>query len=103
MDLETFFKENNWKMMQLILLQLNPQKINNTLDFVIKVLQKQTPLKKTLRISAIFQSIIGKTFSIQKNQGAIMKEVGKDLIVLIINTKLHLKLTNDHLNNKTSY
>lgn len=53
-------------------------------------MQKQIPLKKTLRISAIFQSIIGKTFSIQKNQGAIMKEVGKDLIVLIINTKLHL-------------
>ena len=76
-----------------------PQNRNNTLESVIKFLQKQSfyeeNFKKKSNISKHkWQDIL----NLKKNKNIVIKEADKGGAVAIMNTKYYLKMRSDHLN-----
>ena len=81
-----------------------PQNRKSTLESVIKFLQKQRFYKKNLKNNSNisnheWQDIL----NLEKNKDIVIKETDKGGAVVIINTKHHLKMIRDHLNDETTY
>ena len=81
-----------------------PQNRNNTLESVMKFLQKQSffeeNFKNKSRISKHeWQDIL----NLKKNKDIIIKEADKGGTVIIMNTKHYLKMISDNLNDETTW
>ena len=81
-----------------------PQNRKSTLESVIKFLQKQRFYKKNFKNNSNisnheWQDIL----NLEKNKDIVIKETDKGGAVVIINTKHHLKMIRDHLNDETTY
>ena len=80
-----------------------PQNRNSTLESVIKFLQKQSFYEENFKNkSNISKHEWQDSLNLKKNKDIVIKEADKGGAVVIMNTKHHLKMISDHLNDETS-